>query len=110
MTARADVETRIASLQRSHDDLVSSAADAPNDDEHDPEGVTIAFERAQIDSLLAESQRELLEIDDAITSLDTGGYGACRECGEQIPRARLDALPGVSLCMDCAAKRYRSAS
>lgn len=109
-TARADVEARIAALQRSHDDLIASAADAPNDDEHDPEGVTVAFERAQIDSLLHESQRELLEIDDALSALDTGGYGKCRECGDTIPQARLDALPGVALCLTCAAKRYREAS
>ncbi|GAB3567679.1 TraR/DksA family transcriptional regulator [Spelaeicoccus albus] len=109
-SARADVEARITALQRSHDDLVASAADAPNDDEHDPEGVTVAFERAQIDSLLHESQRELLEIDDALTALDAGGYGICRECGDTIPQARLEALPGVALCMTCAAKRYREAS
>ncbi len=25
----------------------------------------------------------------------------CRECGEEIPRARQKAVPGVQLCIDC---------
>ncbi|MBV2358213.1 DksA/TraR family C4-type zinc finger protein [Thalassococcus sp. CAU 1522] len=29
----------------------------------------------------------------------------CAECEEEIPRARRDALPGVKLCIDCAAER-----
>ena len=29
----------------------------------------------------------------------------CAECGEEIPQKRRDALPGVKLCIDCAAER-----
>jgi len=29
----------------------------------------------------------------------------CAECGEEIPQKRRDALPGVKLCVDCAAER-----
>ena len=29
----------------------------------------------------------------------------CAECGEEIPEARRAALPGVKLCVDCAAER-----
>ena len=29
----------------------------------------------------------------------------CAECGEEIPEARRKALPGVKLCVDCAAER-----
>ncbi|WP_425098630.1 DksA/TraR family C4-type zinc finger protein [Tropicibacter sp. S64] len=29
----------------------------------------------------------------------------CAECGEEIPEARRVALPGVKLCVDCAAER-----
>lgn len=107
--AKADVEARLAALQHSHDDLLASVTDSPIDDEHDPEGVTVAYERAQIDALLDETRQELAEIDNALAAVDTGSYGKCSDCGGQIPQARLDALPGVTLCMDCAAKRYRSA-
>lgn len=29
----------------------------------------------------------------------------CAECGEDIPQARREALPGVKLCLDCASER-----
>lgn len=32
----------------------------------------------------------------------------CEECGEEIPRARLQALPGVSCCVRCQALRERN--
>ena len=32
-----------------------------------------------------------------------GGVPHCRECDTVIPQARLKAVPGTSLCVDCAA-------
>lgn len=49
----------------------------------------------------------------AIRSLDTAGpdwvegVPCCRICGEPIPQRRLDALPGVGICVDCAAENER---
>ena len=42
---RAEVQARLRSLDRSFDDVVASIEDVGNDDEHDPDGSTIAFER-----------------------------------------------------------------
>ena len=45
------------------------------------------------------------------STLDTGGpawikgVACCRECGEPIPQRRLDALPGVGLCLACQKER-----
>lgn len=33
------------------------------------------------------------------------GIAVCRECGEAIPQRRLDALPGVGLCLACQQER-----
>jgi DnaK suppressor protein len=43
---RERTRRRLADLVGSFDDLVTSAYDANVDDEHDPEGTTIAFERS----------------------------------------------------------------
>lgn len=32
----------------------------------------------------------------------------CAKCGEEIPQARRQAIPGVKLCIDCASARDRS--
>jgi len=35
-------------------------------------------------------------------------FSACEECGETIPQARRDALPGVKTCVQCQASRDRT--
>lgn len=40
----------------------------------------------------------------ALAKVDEGTYGICESCGKAIPMARLDALPYVTLCVDCARK------
>jgi DnaK suppressor protein len=50
---------RIASLTRQFDAIIESSALTTNDDEHDPEGATVAFERAQVGALLAGAKKHL---------------------------------------------------
>lgn len=38
----------------------------------------------------------------ALGRLDEDEYGYCLRCGEDIPAARLDVDPAVTLCVDCA--------
>ena len=72
------------------------------DDEHDPEGATIAFERAQVETLVRQLQQHLADIDAAERRLDDGGYGICERCGKAIPEARLEARPTARTCVGCA--------
>lgn len=51
---------------------------------------------------LTDSEEKLLEkIDLALLKIDNGSYGTCVNCSREIPRARLEAKPSVSLCLDC---------
>ncbi|TDB97228.1 hypothetical protein [Actinomadura sp. 7K534] len=59
---RADTLSLIASLSGDWDGVV----EANVDDEHDPEGATIAFERARIGASLSRARTNLAEIDDAL--------------------------------------------
>ena len=45
--------------------------------------------------------RQLKEIEDALERLKHGEYGACEECGEPIPEARLRLFPAARLCVRC---------
>ena len=72
------------------------------DDEHDPEGHSIAWERQQIAALLDETRIALAEIEAAEHRLDDGRYGTCSICGLQIAAERLDALPATPTCVRCA--------
>ena len=54
---RAEVVGRIAALRADLDRLIQDSVGANADDEHDPEGATIAFERAQLSSVLEAAER-----------------------------------------------------
>lgn len=97
---RARTADRLASLERSFDELVAAADLEPPDDEHDPDGTT-AYERAQITSLAAEARARLVALDHALDP-DTD-LGTCASCGAEIPWERLLAVPGTTVCVACAA-------
>ena len=46
----------------------------------------------------------------ALAKLDDGTYGQCDACGEPIAPKRLQAMPDVVLCLDCATTHRRPAS
>lgn len=94
---------RLASLTGDYDSVVAASLDTNADDEHDPEGHTIAFERSQIGALVQQVRHHESEIEAAIRRVDAGTYGWCQRCGEPIGEARLEALPGARTCITCAA-------
>jgi DnaK suppressor protein len=95
---------RIEALQREFAGIVTAAAAANGDDEHDPEGATIAFERQHVAALLSQARGRLSEIDAALRRVDDGGYGCCLRCGADIPAERLAARPAARTCVSCAAR------
>lgn len=99
---RARTRERIAALTRDFEQIVAEVAIGSTDDEHDPEGATTAFERAQILSLRGQAEARLAELDDAQRRLDAGRYGVCERCGQPIPAGRLRARPSARHCVDCA--------
>ena len=100
--ARADATTRSAALAAQIAALAEQQALTTHDDEHDPEGVTIGFERAQILGLLAGAREEIAALDRAAARLRLGTYGRCLRCGCEIPEVRLEALPAAETCIGCA--------
>ena len=89
-------------LQSDFDLGVEAAASSNSDDEHDPEGATLAFERAQVVFLQAQCRSRLDDIDRAIERCEQGRYGMCEGCGEAIPAERLAARPTARTCLGCA--------
>lgn len=96
---RADALARLRGLGDARRDVVDAARGANVDDEHDPEGSTIAFERAQLEALAADARRRLDEVDAALARVAAGTYGTCAVGGEPIPDARLEARPTATTCV-----------
>jgi RNA polymerase-binding protein DksA len=100
---RASTLEPLAALEREFAGIAESSPSA--DDEHDPEGATIAFEREHVAALAAQARRHLAEIDTALGRLADGSYGTCEICGQPIGAARLDARPVTTTCIRCASRR-----
>jgi DnaK suppressor protein len=96
---------RLAGLTGDHDSVIAASRDTNADDEHDPEGATIAFERSQIGALVRHVREHLAEVDAALARVEAGTYGVCERCGSPIGAARLEALPAARKCIGCASSR-----
>jgi RNA polymerase-binding transcription factor DksA len=99
---RAETLAQIAALTAEFDEVVAASASSNADDEHDPEGATIAFERQQVAALLDQARSRLADVDAALARAATGDYGRCTECGRQIAPERLAARPQARTCIECA--------
>ncbi|MFD1722689.1 TraR/DksA family transcriptional regulator [Amnibacterium endophyticum] len=99
LAVREDALRTVAELDRRIHDVVTARADANSDDEHDPEGATLAFERSQADAIRAAALRRLDDAEQAMRRLDSGEYGRCAVCGEPIPEGRLEARPLTDRCV-----------
>ena len=100
-------------LLRLRDRAVSGAnyvAEAISEDIAPPGSSAAPFHLADaagetLDADLGAFQAEigLLEaINGALDRIENGTYGKCTECDAQIGKTRLDAVPYVPLCIDCA--------
>jgi len=97
------LDEQIISLARAFDDIVAANEQANTDDEHDPEGTTIAFERSQVSALLRQAREDRDALRNTLHRVDDDlGYGVCTECRGFIGVDRLLALPAAAKCIACA--------
>jgi RNA polymerase-binding protein DksA len=102
LAERAAALAQIAALTAEFDAVVDASRASNADDEHDPEGATIAFERQQLAALLESTRRRLADVEAALARRDEGTYGICESCGRPIAPGRLEARPAARTCIDCA--------
>jgi DnaK suppressor protein len=93
---------RLSDLTRDFESVVSASRDTNPDDEHDPEGATIAFERSQIAALARQARQHLGEVESAMSRIQAATYGLCQTCGGHIASERLEARPTARTCIRCA--------
>ena len=102
LAERARARSLAAALDREFAGIAGAASEAGTDDEHDPEGATLAFERQHTAALLTQALEQIAEIDAAIGRLDEGTYGICVRCGQPVGQGRLAARPAAATCIRCA--------
>ena len=104
-TLQAGVAANLAAeraLLEQHARVVAASDGSNADDEHDPEGSTIAFERQQAAALLRQVRATGEQLRAALAALADGTYGTCESCGRAIDPDRLAARPRALTCIGCA--------
>jgi len=91
--------TALTNLQRGGD------GEGAGDDQAD--AGTKTCEREPELSLSNNSRDRLAQVDRAIERLEAGTYGACENCGNGIPKARLKARPAATMCVACKQREER---
>jgi RNA polymerase-binding protein DksA len=89
-----------------HEETPGSLADETEEivgsaDNHPAETASATLDR-EIDYTLEENSENVLkEIDRALQKIEAGTFGICENCGKAIQPERLEAMPWVTLCIDC---------
>ena len=85
-----------------HARFVEASQSSNADDEHDPEGSTIAFERQQVAALLEQVRSTGEQLQRSLAAAQVGTYAVCETCGGTIDPERLAARPQARTCIGCA--------
>ncbi len=99
---KTQAEARVRATADVLAELTHDREGSNDDDEHDPEGVTLSSEWSRLTGLAEAAASELQQVDDALARMDAGTYGICLNCGRPIPAARLEIRPFAEHCVACA--------
>jgi RNA polymerase-binding protein DksA len=101
----------VAAIDNLHDDHPGSMSDETGEDavydNHLADTATETYDRELDYTLEENSEHVLADIDAALSRIEDGTYGICRDCGKQIPTERLEAKPHATLCIGCQRERER---
>ncbi|KUN86704.1 DNA-binding protein [Streptomyces bungoensis] len=106
LTAEAQRLTdEISSSETSLAGLMRDSGDGAGDDQADTGTKNITREHEM--ALAANAREMLLQTGRALERLDAGTYGLCENCGNPIGKARMQAFPRATLCVECKQKQER---
>ncbi|MFI2376560.1 TraR/DksA family transcriptional regulator [Streptomyces sp. NPDC018964] len=95
----------IAASEQSLVGLMRDSGDGAGDDDADTGTKNITREH---ELALAANARDMLsQFERALQRLDAGTYGLCENCGNPIGKARMQAFPRATLCVECKQKQER---
>ena len=97
---REQLEQRLADLLE-RADVIEDDLRHPLDADSSEQAIDLADDEALegVDDVL---RQEIAQIRAALLRIENGSYGRCSQCGEPIPRERLEARPIATRCADCA--------
>ena len=97
---RQQLEERLAELQVRLANIKKDVTRA-----HSGDSAEQAQERENdevVDAIGNETAQSIKIVQAALGRIADGSYGTCKECGENIGQARLEAMPEATRCVGCA--------
>jgi len=104
---RALLEAERSSLMHELEELGAPERGASNGLRYDAnfaDTSQVTAERGENEMLVSELRGALDSVERALDRLEEGSYGVCERCGNPIGSARLEAMPAVTTCINCASK------
>jgi DnaK suppressor protein len=104
---KRELETKRHALTNA---ITTSTRSSRDNDHHreffkDPYGTASLTHDEEISAAVVDHRaQQLAQIDRALADIEAGRYGICRECGEDIPKARLKVMPFATRCVACQAR------
>lgn len=69
------------------------------------DAAAVTAERTEILGLVDSLKSQLDDIDAALARIESGTYGICDRCGQEIGEDRLEFRPASVLCVSCKSKK-----
>ncbi|MFE9002594.1 TraR/DksA C4-type zinc finger protein [Streptomyces sp. NPDC007875] len=105
LTEAGRLRTEILASEQAITGLMRDSGDGAGDDQADTGTKNITREHEM--ALAGNAREMLLQTERALERLDTGTYGLCENCGNPIGKARMQAFPRATLCVECKQRQER---
>lgn len=104
------VETKLQQAQDQYDFFMSQLNELTDRSDSKIKGLDDAFESSENERItnMAARQRKLIQhLQNAMIRINNKVYGICRQTGELIPKARLEAVPHATLSVEAKNSRVK---
>ncbi|MEU8823818.1 TraR/DksA C4-type zinc finger protein [Streptomyces sp. NPDC048636] len=105
LTEAGRLRTEILASEEAITGLMRDSGDGAGDDQADTGTKNITREHEM--ALAGNAREMLLQTERAAERLDAGTYGICENCGNPIGKARMQAFPRATLCVECKQRQER---
>ncbi|MFI9718744.1 TraR/DksA family transcriptional regulator [Streptomyces sp. NPDC052396] len=99
------LRTEIGASEAAVSGLMRDSGDGAGDDQADTGTKNIAREHEL--ALAANAREMLVQTEHALARIDAGTYGRCESCGKPVGKARMQAFPRATLCVECKQRQER---
>ncbi|GEA83951.1 MAG: TraR/DksA family transcriptional regulator [Cellulomonas sp.] len=99
------LSSELASADAELSDLLRNSGDGAGDDQAD--SGSSALEREQELTLVNNTRDMLSQTQHALARISAGTFATCESCGKAIGKARLQAFPRATLCVECKQREER---